>query len=78
MIFPRKVKKHFRNVFFKSITYNYKNKNKLMQHFHIIVAISSSLPQDQRGEKSTGETGQQILEDALLTHFVKRRKLKKK
>ena len=49
-----------------------------MQNFHIIAAISSPLPQDPRGEQSTRETEQQILEDALLAHFVKRRKVKRK
>ena len=49
-----------------------------MQHFHIVVAISSPLPQDQRGKQSTREIEQQIPEDALLAHFVKRRKVKKK
>ena len=48
-----------------------------MQHFHIIAAIPSPLPQDPRGEKSTRETKQQILEYVLLAHFVKRRKVKK-
>ena len=49
-----------------------------MQHFHIIAAIPRALPQDPRGEQSSRETKQQILEDALLAHFVKRRKVKKK
>ena len=74
--------------FSKWNTCNYKNKNKLMQHFHIIAAIPSPLPQDPHGEKYTRETsGQvdealrtegQIPEDALLAHFVKRRKVKRK
>ena len=64
------------------------NKNKLMQHFHIIATILIPLPQDPRGEQSTRETSrqvdealgtkQQILEYALLSHFVKRRKVKRK
>ena len=59
-----------------------------MQHFHIITTILNPLPQDPHGEKSTRETSeqvdeapgttQQIPEDVLLVHFVKRRKLKKK
>ena len=49
-----------------------------MQHFHIIAAILSPFPQDPRGEQSTTETKQQILEDVLLSHFVKRRKVKNK
>ena len=59
-----------------------------MQHFHIIATIPIPLPQDRHGEQSTRETSgqvgealgteQQILEDALLAHFVKRRKIKKK
>ena len=49
-----------------------------MQHFHIIAAIPSPFPQVQPGEQSTRETNQQILEDALLAHFVKKRKVKKK
>ena len=59
-----------------------------MQHFHIIAAISNPLPQDPPGKQSTKETSEQvdevlgterqIPEDALLVHFVKRRKLKKK
>ena len=59
-----------------------------MQHFHIIAAIPSPFPQDTSGKKSTRETsgqvdeapgtGQQISEDALLAHFVKRRNVKKK
>ena len=52
--------------------------NKLIQHFHIIIAIPSPFPQDACGEQSTRETEQQIPEDALLAHFVKRRKVKKK
>ena len=65
-------------MFFKLNNCNYKTKNKLMQHFHIIAAISSPLPQDPRGNQSTRETEQEIPEDALLAHFVKRRKVKKK
>ena len=65
-------------MFFKSNTCNYKNKNKLTQHFHIIAAILSPLPQDPSDEQSTRETKQQIPEDVLLAHFVKRRKVKKK
>ena len=59
-----------------------------MQHFHIIAAIPNPLPQGPHGKQSTGETSkqvyeapgteQQITEDALLAHFVKRRKVKKK
>ena len=49
-----------------------------MQHFHIIAAILSPLPQVQPSEQSTRETKKQILEGALLAHFVKRRKVKKK
>ena len=49
-----------------------------MQHFHIIAAIPRALPQAPHGEQSSRETEQQILEDALLAHFVKRRKVKKK
>ena len=49
-----------------------------MQHFHIISTIPSPFPQDPRGEQYNRETEQQILEDVLLTHFVKRRKVKNK
>ena len=59
-----------------------------MQHFHIIAAIPSPLPQDPHGKQSNRETsGQvdealgtkgQIPEDARLSHFVKRRKVKRK
>ena len=49
-----------------------------MQHFHIIAAILGPLPQDPPGEQSTRETEKQIMEDVLLAHFVKRRKVKKK
>ena len=49
-----------------------------MQHFHIIAAIPSPLLQDPRGDQSTRETKQQIPKDALLAHFVKRLKVKKK
>ena len=49
-----------------------------MKHFHIIAAIPSPLLQDPRGEKSTRRTEQQILEYALLAHFIKRRNVKKK
>ena len=59
-----------------------------MQHFHIIAAILSPLPQDPCGEQSTRDTlGQvdeaprterQIPEYALFSHFVKRRKVKRK
>ena len=59
-----------------------------MQHFHIIATIPSPLPQDPRGKQSTRDTSwqvdeasgteQQIPKDALLAHFVKRRKVKKK
>ena len=59
-----------------------------MKHFHIIAIFWSPLPQDPRGEQYTkGTSGQldeapgtkgQIPEDALLDHFVKRRKVKKK
>ena len=49
-----------------------------MQHFHIIVAIPSPLPQVQPGEQSTRETDQHIPKDALFTQYVKRRKVKKK
>ena len=49
-----------------------------MQHFHIIAAIPSPLPQVQPGEQSTRETDQQIPEDALLSNYVKIRKVKKK
>ena len=59
-----------------------------MQHFHIIAALPSPFPQDPHSEQSTRETsGQvdeapgtegQIPEDALLAHFVKRRKVKRK
>ena len=37
-----------------------------MQHFHIIAAIPSPLPQDPRGEKSTRETSRQVDEALLL------------
>ena len=49
-----------------------------MKHFHIIAAILSPSPQVQPDEQSTSETDQQILKDALLANYVKRRKLKKK
>ena len=59
-----------------------------MQHFHIITAILNPLPKNPRGEQSTRDTSQQvdeapvtkqqIPEVALLVHFVKRRKIKKK
>ena len=49
-----------------------------MQHFHIIAAIPSPLPQDPCGEQSTREIEQQIPEDYLLAHFVKRKKVKNK
>ena len=49
-----------------------------MQHFHIIATIPSPLPQDPCGEQSTREIEQQIPEDYLLAHFVKRKKVKKK
>ena len=58
-----------------------------MQHFHIIAEIMNPLTQDPCAEQSTRdtseqvdeapETKQQIPEDALLVHFVKRRKQKK-
>ena len=49
-----------------------------MKLFHIIATIPNPLPQDPSGEQYTRETEQQIPEDALLAHFVKRRKVKKK
>ena len=49
-----------------------------MKHFHIIAAIMSPSPQVQPGKQSPRETDQQILEDALLANYVKRRKVKKK
>ena len=49
-----------------------------MEHFHIIAAIPIPFPQDPCGKQSTRETEQQIPEDALLPHFVKRRKVKNK
>ena len=74
---PTPGKKHLCNVFLNEILVII-YKKKLMQHFHIIAAIPSPLLQVQPGEKSTRETDQQILEDALLAHYVKRRKVKKK
>ena len=49
-----------------------------MQHFDIIAAIPSPLRQDQCGKQSTRDTEQQIPEDVLLAHYVKRRKVKNK
>ena len=75
-------------MFFKWNTCNYKNKNKLIQHLHIIAAIPNPLTQDLRGEQSTRGTSKQVDEApetewkhpevTLRVHFVKRRKLKKK
>ena len=49
-----------------------------MKHFDIIAKIHIPLPQVQPCEQSTRETNDQILEDALLAKYVKRRKLKRK
>ena len=46
-----------------------------MKHFHISAEILSPLPQVQPGEQSTREVDQKILEDVLLAHYVKRRKV---
>ena len=49
-----------------------------MKHFDIIAAILSPSPQVQPSKQSTRETDEQILEDALLAKYVKRRKVKRK
>ena len=47
-----------------------------MTHFDIIAKIYSPSQQVQPCEQSTRETDEQILEDALLAKYVKRRKVK--
>ena len=49
-----------------------------MKHFDIIVEIHSPLPQVQPCEWSSRETEDQIPEDALLTNYLKIRKVKRK
>ena len=49
-----------------------------MKHFDINAAISSPSPQVQPSEQSTRETIEQVLENALLAKYVKRRKVKRK
>ena len=59
-----------------------------MQNFHITVAIANPFPQDPCGEQYTRDTLEQvdealgtewkIPEDALLVHFVMRRKITNK
>ena len=68
---PCQVKKHLCNVFLNELLVIIKTK-KINEHFRIIAAILSPLPQDQSREKYTRETEQQIPEDALLAHYVKR------
>ena len=49
-----------------------------MKHFDNIAAIMSPSLQVQPSEQSTRDTDQEIMEDALLVNYVKRRKVKKK
>ena len=59
-----------------------------MQHFHIIATNPNPLLQNSRGEQSARQTSlqddeapgteRQIIEDALLVDFVKRRKNRNK
>ena len=49
-----------------------------MKHFDIIAEIHSPSPQVQPCEQSSRETEDHILEDALMTKYLNRRKLKRK
>ena len=49
-----------------------------MKYFDIIAEIHCTSPQVQPCEQSSRETDEQILEDALLAKYVKRRKVKRK
>ena len=62
--------------FFKWITCIYINRNKLMKHYDIIAEIHCPSLQVQPCEQSSRETKDQIPEDALLTNYLKRIKVK--
>ena len=49
-----------------------------MKHFDIIAEIYHPSPQVQPCEQSSRESEDQILKDALLTNYLKRRKVKRK
>ena len=74
---PCQVKKHLCNVFLNDLLVFIKIKNKLMKHFDNIAEIHRPSPQVQPCEQSSRETEDQIPEDALLTNYLKRRKVKR-
>ena len=49
-----------------------------MKHFDIITEIHRPSPQVQPCDRSSRETEDHILEDALLTNYLKRIKVKRK
>ena len=49
-----------------------------MKHFDIIAEIHCPSPQVQPCEQSSRETEDQIPEDALMTNYLKRRKVTRK